>query len=153
MGTRIYHERYKRIHDKVPYSFYLDSDKLEEDFQWIANNQIDSIRLIPELYKIKSIQPILKLDNLKILDIFLKDIDLSKLCQFKQLENLGIGEPNFNIDVSGLHHLKELYLLYHKHIKGLETLKNLEKLILVKGDIDFFKEELFKCWHKLNELS
>lgn len=151
--TNIFHERYKQVHKKVPYYFYLSSDTLEEDIKWVLDNQIDSIKLTPDLYKIRSIEPILELSNIKLLDIFLEDIDLSKLNQFKQLENLGIGEQTININLSDLHCLKELYLLYHKNIKGLNTLTNLEKLILVKGDIDFFREELFSSWEKLNELA
>ena len=83
-------------------------------------------------------EPLLRLKHIKALDIFVKDVDLSKLRSFSEVEDLGIGKLNNNMDVSNLKKLQEFYLLYHKSIKGLNSLTALKKLIAVKADTSFF---------------
>ena len=149
-----YHKQYRQIHKGVKFYFYLNSDTLEEDIKWITENKIENIRLSQyDGYRLKTIEPVLRLKRVKALAIFIEGADLSKLTELHQLDDLIIGEQNLNIDLSGLQHLKSLYLLHHKNVKGLDTLNNLEKLILVKSDIGFFKEELFRSWPKLKDLT
>src|SRR6516164_63107 len=97
------HEQYKCIPGSSKQYFYINSDRLEEDVQWILANKIDSIRLSQyEGYKIKSIEPILQLEHIRSLVIFLQGVDLSKLHKLINLEELSIGESSVNIDVSNL---------------------------------------------------
>ncbi len=147
------HEQYKCVPGSSKYYFYINSDRLEEDLQWIINNRIDSIRLIPTEYKVKTIEPILRLKNIKSLVIFLKGVDLSKLCELHELEELAIGELNDNIDISNLANLQDVYLLYHKNIKGLNTLNGLKKIIIVKAGVAFFSDKVFSSWGKLEDLT
>ncbi len=150
----IEHERYKCVSGSSKPYFYINSDKLEEDIQWILANKIDSIRLSQyDGYKLKSIEPILQLKHIRSLVIFLKKVDLSKLCQLDNLEELSIGELNLNIDISNLKKLQDFYLLYHKNIKGLNTLSALKKLIAVKAEATFFSEVNFNSWKNLDELA
>jgi hypothetical protein len=150
----IEHEQYKCVPGSNKYYFYINSDKLEEDIKWILANKIDSIRLSQyDGYKIKSIEPILQLKHIRSLVIFLQGVDLGKLNEFNNLEELSIGESNFGIDVSDLKNLKDLYLFYHKKIKGLSSLTALKKLIIVKAEASFFSESNFSSWQNLNELA
>src|SRR5215467_7016343 len=103
----IKHEQYKCVPGSSKYYFYINSDRLEEDIQWILANKIDSIRLSQyDGYKIKSIEPILQLAQIRSLVIFLQGVDLSNLNELKNLEELSIGESNINIDVSSLKKLQ-----------------------------------------------
>lgn len=149
------HERYKWVPGSEKYYFFINSDFLDDDMKWIKENKIENIKLVPSSdgYRIKSIEPILVLNNLKILDVFLEGIDLSRLCEFRNLENLAIAELNINIDISNLYNLKSLYLLYQKNIKGLNTLFALEELILIKGDALFFTDALFSSWLNLVDVT
>jgi hypothetical protein len=149
----INHERYKRIHEGVKYYFYIDSDKLKEDFKFINDNSITNIKLTPDLFKIGNIEPLLQLKHIQSLEIFLKGIDLGRLNEMHELEELAIGELNENIDVSNLTNLRDVYLLYHKNIKGLNTLNALKRLIVVQAEIPFFSDSAFSSWEKLEELA
>lgn len=149
----IIHERYKRIHEGVKYYFYIDSDNLKKDFEFISEKNITNIKLTPDLYKLGSINALLQLKHIQSLEIFIKGVDLSKLCQLDNLEELGIGELNLNIDVSNLKKLQDFYLLYHKNIKGLNTLSALKKMIVVKAEAAFFSEANFGSWKNLDELA
>ena len=55
--------------------------------------------------------------------------------------------------MSNLAKLQDVYLLYHKNIKGLNTLTALKKLIVVKADTAFFSDDTFGSWRKLEELT
>src|SRR5258706_5270655 len=149
----IEHERYKKIPGGKENFFYINSDKLEEDLKWIEENKIKNLKLTQDEYKLKTIDPILEIKDVRYLDVFLENADLSKLNELKELENLGIGEEGCVVDVSDLSSLRELYLAYPKKIKGLNTLKALEKLIVVKADINFFEEDQFRNWGALIELA
>jgi hypothetical protein len=150
----VYHNQYRQVHGKAKFYFYLNSDTLEEDIKWITENNIENIRLSQyDGYTLKTIEPVFRIKHVRALAIFIEGADLSALHELQELEDLVIGELNVHIDLSGLHHLKSLYLLYHKKIKGLDTLNNLERLILVKCDISLFKEGLFRSWQKLIELT
>ena len=150
----IEHEQYKCVPGNSKYYFYIDSDRLEEDIQWILANRIESIRLSQyDGYKLNSIEPILRLKNIKSLAIFLQGVDLSKLCELHELEELVIGEMNDKIDISNLANLQDVYLLYHKNIKGLNTLNTLKKLTVVKADTAFFSDSIFSSWGKLEYLT
>jgi hypothetical protein len=85
--------------------------------------------------------------------IFLQGVDLGKLYQLHNLEELSIGEANINVDVFGLKKLRNLYILYHKNIKGLGSLTMLEKLIVIKAEAAFFSESNFSSWQNLDELA
>jgi len=97
------HEQYRCIPGSDKYYFYIDSDNLEENIEWILANKIENIRLNKyEGYKLNTIEPILRLKSIKSLVVFLEGVDLSTLCQLHELEELTIGELNKNIDVSNL---------------------------------------------------
>jgi hypothetical protein len=148
------HKQYRNVPGSNEFYFYLNSDKLIEDLEWIEKYQITKIRLSQyDGYKIKSIDPIFRIKCIKSLVIFIEDADLGRLTELNKLEYLSIGEKNKNTNVSNLTNLKGFYLFYHKNIIGLSTLKALENLILVKADIDFFSEKLFENWPKLRDLS
>jgi hypothetical protein len=148
------HEQYKCVPGSNKYYFYINSDRLEEDIQWILANKIENIRLSQyDGYKLKTIEPIFRLKNIKSLVIFLQGVDLSKLSELHELEELAIGELNHNIDVSNLANLQDVYLLYHKNIKGLNTLRALRRLIVVKADTAFFSDRIFSFWGKLEDLT
>jgi len=148
------HEQYRCIPGSDKYYFYIDSDNLEENIEWILANKIENIRLNKyEGYKLNTIEPILRLKSIKSLVVFLEGVDLSTLCQLHELEELTIGELNKNIDVSNLVKLKDFYLLYQNNIKGLNTLKALKKLIVVKADTAFFLNDNFRIWEELEELT
>jgi hypothetical protein len=150
----IEHEQYRCVPGGNKYFFYINSDKLEEDIEWILANKIESVRLSKyDGYKLNTIEPILKLKNIKALVIFIEGVDLSKLHELHELTELTIGELNKSIDVSNLGKLQDAYLVYQKSIKGLNTLKSLKKLIVVKADITLFSDDIFNSWEKLEELT
>jgi hypothetical protein len=150
----IEHERYRAVPGSSKHYFYINSDTLEQDLQWISDNNIDSIRLSQyDGYALISIDPILQLKGIRSLAIFLQGADLTRLCELKTLEQLSIGESSTAIDLSGLEKLEDLYLTYAKNIKGLNTLAGLKKVIIVKAEPPFFSEDNFSFWPDLEDFT
>jgi hypothetical protein len=148
------HERYKCISGSKKYYFYIGTDTIIEDINWIKDNKIDSVRLSQSSgYRANNLDPILELTNIKYLDIFIEKADLSKLTKFRNLIDLGIGEAVEKLDLSSLNQLRELYLVYTKNTIGLDKLINLEQLILVRAGLEIFKESVFGSWRKLRDLT
>ena len=148
------HEQYKCVPGSSKYFFYVNSNSLDEDIKWIIENEIDSVRLSQyDGYSIKSIEPILKLKQIKSLAIFLTGVDLERIAELNGIEELVIGESSTNINLMGLSRLKEFYLVYQNNIRGLSSLQSLEKLIVVKANNSFFVENIFKYWRSLSSLT
>ena len=75
---KVEHEQYRCVPGSNKYYFYINSDRLEEDIQWILANKIENIRLSQyDGYKLKTIEPIFRLENIKSLVIFLQGVDLT----------------------------------------------------------------------------
>ena len=149
------HKRYFRTNQNEPYYFYLSSAEIEDDIKWIDEHKIENIRLSQYgEYSITSIEAIFKIKTvIKRLVIFIENIDLNRLAELKELEELGIGEPAKNINLSSFKKLKKLYLVHTKKIIGFASLQALEELIILKAPSLFFSAENFNRLTNLNSLT
>jgi hypothetical protein len=148
------HDRYFQTHQNEPFFFYLSSKSLEDDIRWILDNNIENIKLSEyEPYCIHSIDVLLAISpSVKRLSLHIKNADLSRIKDFAELVALSIGETPSKVDLTGLSKVKELYLMYSRNIRGLETMTGLNALTLVNAQTAFFCKEIHPVFSRLSIL-
>jgi hypothetical protein len=139
----IKHIRYKKITDNSEYFFFINSNSLNEDIAFIQRNEIENVCLSEyEGYKLLQILPILILECIRNLRVYVKKIDLKDLNNLTSLEELSVGEEYQNLELTKLHNLKTLYLT-NGRFTGLHALKSLKELTVVNANPDTFATSNF----------
>ncbi len=149
------HERYTQVHQQVPFYFSLCSKFIEDDIFFIETNKIENICLSQyEPYHIESIKALFRIKTkIKALKIYIKNADLSRLKEISTIEILSIGEKSFNVDITGLANLKELYISNPSKLFGLDSLVNLQDLTLVKPSLEIFDSQYRHIYRRLISLT
>lgn len=149
------HERYTQVHQQAPFYFSLCSKFIDDDISFIETNKIENISLSQyEPYNIKSINVLFRIKTkIKSLKIYIKNADLSRLKELSTIEILSIGEKSFNVDISGLVNLKELYISNPSQLLGLDSLVNLLDLTLVKPSLEIFESQYRHIYSRLISLT
>lgn len=134
--------------------YYIESDKLEEDLQYLLNNKIfTNIRVNPyHGYHLDNIDLICEILNTRLLEISIefRYLSFTKLSLCTNLERLSIMDDNKNIDFSNFIKLKSLGFTYSKTFIGLEKLENIEKLVI--GGATHYIYDCIKNYNKLKYL-
>ena len=139
----IEHIRYKKITDNSDYFFFVNSNALKEDIAFIKKNEIENICLSQyEDYGLLNLMPVVNIDCIRNLRIYVKKIDLRGLNCLTSLEELSIGEEYDNLAFNNLSNLRSLYLVNGK-FTGLQTLKGLKKLTIINGNTAAFSVNNF----------
>jgi hypothetical protein len=143
MITAIEHKRYKKITDNSDYFFFLSSNSLRDDISFIKKNGIANVCLSQyENYTLLDVLPIVGIDCIRNLRIYVKKIDLRGLSNLTSLEELSIGEEYDNLTFNNLFNLQSLYLVNGK-FSGLQTLKRLKELTIINGNAAAFSVNNF----------
>jgi hypothetical protein len=135
------------------YFFYVNSDEIVENIDYIKNNNIRNIGVNKlKGYKLNDLKKITEVSNqIEKLSIG-GDIDLSDLSEFKNLEYLVANSEQAFIDFSKLSKLKYLAFFYYGKMTGFENLSNLETINVSKADPSFLTEDIFRYYKKLTRL-
>lgn len=153
MSKEISHIRYKKITDNSDYFFFVNSNSLKEDIAFIKENEIENICLSQyENYGLLNVLPIVDIECIRNLRIYVKKIDLCGLNKLPFLEELSIGEEYNNLTLSNLSNLQSLYLNDGKFI-GLETLDKLKELTIINGNAAAFSVNNFMENSSIESLS
>lgn len=133
--------------------FYISSDELEENISFIKRNKIFNIGINKlKGFKSNDLYPIIELkDQVKKISIG-RELDLSAISEFTNLEYLVSSSENASIDFSQLKKLKYLSFFYSRKMNGLESLENLETINVSKADEIFLSESIFCNYKKLHHL-
>ena len=149
----IEHIQYKKITDNSDYFFFVNSNALKEDIAFIKRNEIENICLSQyEDYGLLNLMPIVDIDCIRNLRIYVKKIDLRGLNSLKSLEELSIGEEYDNLAFNNLSNLRSLYLVNGK-FTGLQTLKGLKELTIINGNTAAFSVSNFMKNSPIESLS
>jgi hypothetical protein len=152
------HERYKLSPVTGEGFFWVDSNNLEDDIEYIKKNNIYNISLCDrkdgylhqDLKMLKSLTTIKKLSINPHSSIAFNYDDLK---YFTNLEKLGIAnEKADKIDVSHNVKLKECFILNATKLSGLEHLVELEYLKLTKPNKALFNIDIWNALKKLKKL-
>jgi hypothetical protein len=130
-------KQFQKSFELGEFIYFIDSSNLESNIDYIKQHQIDFVGV--NTYKdfdIEDFSVLLEIkDQVRKLSIEVRNMEsLHLLKEFKHLEYLHIIDDNIDIDLTGLDKLKTLYITYHKKIRGLDTLENLEKLLIEKAN-------------------
>jgi hypothetical protein len=142
--------------DQEPF-FYINSDYLKENIDFIKENNIKNIYLQQREngYNLKNVNFLKEMPFIEKLAILVSP-QIDNVEAFSCLENLTqlqlTKNDKLKVDLSSMSNLKNLFFGYTKNIKGLEKLNNIEKIYVDSGTDDFFNIEIFKNYTKLNEL-
>ncbi len=153
MINQIEHVRYKQVVINGPYFFFIDSNLLDTDIEFIIRNEVENICLSQyENYSLIHIKPILNLKFIKRLEIYVNKVDLQGIDALENLEDLSIGEEYQNLKLTNLYNLKSLYVI-NGNPSGLGDLKNLKELTIVNGTISTFSSSNFQQNSSIESLS
>lgn len=133
-------------------TYYLNSNTLEKDIIFVENNKIDNISINKYYnYEINNIKLISnKLNNIKKFHIEIKNIDLTELIYFKNLQFISLIDEIKNVDFSTLTELKTLFFTFEKSFIGLDKLNNLENLIVSKPVNNFYN--IIRLYYNLKSI-
>src|SRR5689334_12365765 len=107
----IEHIRYKKINENSEYFFYINSESIPEDVDFINRNKIVNIGLSEyDAYNLLDASPLRSINIIQNLTIFVRNIDLKELNGLLDLKKLSIGETYKHLDLNGLPGLQSLYL-------------------------------------------
>jgi len=142
--------------DQEPF-FYFDSSKLKSNIQYVKDNQLANLILIPN-------QNGFSLDNVDFLRelTFVEKIQMGACTEIENFEGLNylenLKQLTFNapkkigVNLSKLTSLEELYFTYNNKISGLAELVNLKKISVGSGNLFFFDKFIFSKYRHLKEL-
>lgn len=137
--------------------FYLSSLSLDEDLNYIKNNGIENLMLIPN-------SDGYNLDNIDFLqDLpFVRKLQMGACSQVRNYEGLAYLENlellSFSssektlVDLSKLKKLSHLDFSYSNQVKGLEQLSNLTSIGVGNGKDEYFRIDVFQNYTKLSRL-
>jgi len=134
MSKPIEHLQYKKITENSDFFFFVNSNSLNEDIAFIKENEIKNVCLSQhENYSLLNVLPVIDINCIRNLRIYVKKIDLKGVNNLTSLEELSVGEEFFNLALDNLFKLRFLYLTNGK-FTGLHSLINLKELTIVNGD-------------------
>ena len=151
------HERYKLSPMTGEGHFCIDSNNIEEDIEYIINNNIYNINLVyrKDGYSHQDLEMIkgLTIKKLGITPHSSMAFNYDALESFTELENLSIGnEKADKIDVSKNVKLRECFIFNSSKLSGLENLTELEYLKLTKPNKSLFNIDIWNALKKLKKL-
>jgi len=147
------HPRYKKITDNSDYFFFVNSNSLAEDIAFIKKNEIENVCLSQyDNYGLLDVLPIVDIDCIRKLRIYVKKVDLKGLSRLTYLEDLSVGEEYTNLALNNLSNLRSLYLINGK-FTGLQTLRSLKELTIINGNVAAFSIDNFMENSSIESLS
>lgn len=153
MNTLPEHIRYKKITQNSEHFFFLKSNSLNDDIAFIQYNKIKNVCLSENNeYDLLNVLPIVHIDCIQNLRIYVKKIDLKGLDKLTSLEELSIGEEYQNLELSNLSNLHTIYLVNGK-FTGLQSLLKLKDLTIVYGNANALSANNFAENSSIESLS
>jgi hypothetical protein len=151
------HERYKLSGITGEGCFWIDSKNIEDDIEYIKNNNISKISLCYRkggyLYQDLEMLKDLAIKKLSIVPHSSIAFNYDDLKFFTELETLSIAhEKADKIDVSHNVKLRECFIFNSSKLTGLEHLVELEYLKLTKPNKALFNIDIWDSLKKLKKL-
>ncbi|TQF67818.1 hypothetical protein [Pseudoalteromonas luteoviolacea] len=156
-GNCAQHERYKLIAGLKENYFFISSESLDMDLQFIKSHNIQNIGLNSQgLYLSDGLEEIKELSIKKLIINPNSKIKFNYdgLKYFNQLEYLKINNLKADkIDLTSNVDLKKVYIENCSKLAGVNFLEKLESLILTKPSSKIMEPETFRRLNKLNHLT
>lgn len=149
-------DKLRHIPGKDGLFYFVNSDTLDDDLEFIRSKKIENIALNPfHGYKIDDINWLDKTPFIKKAEFGgCYDINFDGLKYLTKLEHLTFfPAKNQKVDFSNLNKLTSLCFRFNNNMTGFENLKLLESLVISKAEISFFDSHIFESYSRLKILS
>ena len=153
-------DRLKKLANSDEPYLYVDSNNLDEDIEFIKNRNIKNIMLnsyygynIDHIDWLSYFEDFPLLEDLTICPSGIKSFSYEGLKYLSNIKNLTIQNDSKDIiDLAANTNLQQLYTLDSRFLRGLETLINLESLVLTKPHDNILTCDVFDNLKNLNYL-